>query len=156
MNLDLIMAVAAAITTGIFVVTVLSGKKPEEFLYSNEHTDFSQYFFRPKSLILSLSYGFTTAITAFSAVQSSPLKGYEYLLSALLFAFVTFMLLVYNCWPGSAGRKVLILLFSVAAATFYWVVSFISDNVVISENLSTVLFFILFTGFLLALWIRAE
>jgi len=156
MNPELIMAAAAVITTGVYVVQVLSGKKPEEFLYSNEYTNFFQYFFRPKSLILSLSYGFTTAITAFSVIQSSSFEGYAYLLSALLFAFVTLMLLVYNCWPGSAGRKIFILLISVVAATIYMFVSFISDGVAVSENLSTVLFFILFTGFLLALWIRAE
>lgn len=154
--LDLIIAVTAVITAVILVVHVLSGKKPEEFLYSNEYANYFQYFFRPKSLLLSLLYGVITAITAFSAIQSSSFNGYEYPLSAALLIFITFMLLVYNCWPGTAGKKIAVLLSSVLVATIFWLFSFTAGDVDLRENLSATIFLSLFTGFILATWIRSE
>jgi hypothetical protein len=156
MDLNLIATAAAVIATGYLTVQILSGKKLEDFLYSNEYSNFTQYFFRPKSLILSLLFGSTTAISTYIAIKSGSLNGNELIFSFGAFLSTVFMLLVYNCWSGSVTRRLSILLLAVGLTTIYWLVSFNTNGVDLRENISTLTSLSLFTGCVFALWLRAD
>jgi len=154
MNLTPIAEAAAVIATGILVVHILSGKKLEEFIYSSEYANFTQYFFRPKSLVFALFYGSVTAASTWNAIKSSWLTGNEFFFTLAAFFSTFFMLLIYNCWSGSAARKLLILLLAVSLTAIYWVLQ-VYGNVDIRESLSALASLSLFTGCIFALWLRA-
>lgn len=89
-------------------------------------------------------------------VFMSSLKGNDLIYSFAAFFSTVFMLLVYNCWPGSAARKLSILFLAVVLTTIYWLVNYHTNGIDFREKLSALTSLSLFTGCVFALWLRAE